>query len=130
MNNLEKSELVISMILAELMDRGIQDGIVDFTTLVGNEALKPFVGPCFRWLVSEGIVDALNDASSDSGVAMIDPTLTAYGFKLMGTELTVDGDQTKVGEFVKKVAKNGKTFSNVGELLGSALGAFTKSVGS
>lgn len=130
MNNVEKSERVISIILTELMDRGIQQGFIDFTALVEDDALKPFVGPCFRWLETEGIVTALNDASSDDGFAVIDPTLTAYGFNVMGMELTLDGEKTEVGKVVKQVAQEGRTFSNVGELLGSALGAFTKSVGS
>ncbi|WP_189640410.1 hypothetical protein [Paramylibacter ulvae] len=128
MNNLQKSEIVVSSILANLLENGIQDGFLDFNHLGTDDTLEPFFYPCMIWLISEGIIRCSNEHQVFQDTPAINPVLTAYGFHVLGQKFLADG--TTVGFAVQQINKGEINFAGIGEVFGGVLGGFTKSLGS
>ncbi|NYS26272.1 hypothetical protein HUK65_14880 [Rhodobacteraceae bacterium 2376] len=130
------SEEVIARILQVLLSRGIQGGDMKFATLELPSDRLRFFAACFKWLVAEGIVRAervtVDPIGREPGIDdlyIYNPSLTAYGFQLMGQVVSIGASEDRLGAaLVKSDPSNG--FWRAGELVGGFLGGFTKSVGS
>ncbi len=134
MNDLEKSELVISRILSLLMEWGIQESRLEFSELeLDATEFGSFFWPCIEWLVAEGVVRTETHhrtlGSVHSG-EVLNPVLTSYGLKLLGQRLSVGQEQEQLADRVKQVSKSGTNYSGIGDLVGGILGGFTKSISS
>lgn len=130
MNNLEKSEVVISLILTILLDRGLQKNDMSFETLKLDDSYYPFFIPCIDWLENEGMVNTLNVVRTlDGGGHVVQPTITSKGLNVLGSEITI-GDCSENFEIaIRKVAKTQQSYAGFGDFLGGLLGGFTKSLG-
>ena len=130
MNALEKNAVVISAILAKLLDIGISNEIVADTGFEVEEGLRSTIEPCMNWLANEGLVKWANTAHSLGGYAWIGPVLTSRGIAIMGARLDFDGQEVTVAEYVNEPRNLSGNYSAIGDFLGSALGGFTKSISS
>ena len=131
MTNLEKSELVLARILELLLDRGIQLGLISFDDLELEGEYLPFYGPCFEWLVREGLVAAKNISGSQIGdYAIISPSLTARGLVFLGLEIEGDERGLKILEVVRQASSERKSLSEIGDFTGGFFGGMIKSLGS
>lgn len=131
LDNLQKSELVISKILEHLLQTGIQDGVaLPFQELGFEEDIEPFFVGCCRWLLDEGIVRCTNEHQVTQGAPMVNPVITAKGFALLGQPFVQGDDGSRVGDAVKEVASGNRNYAGFGDFFGGLLGGFTKSMGS
>ncbi|MCG3266735.1 hypothetical protein [Yoonia sp. I 8.24] len=128
MKALEKNAAVISVILAKLLDIGINDDFVDDTDIDVDNDLRDMVKPCMEWLANEGLVRWANTAHSSSGATWVGPVLTSRGIAIMGARLEVDGQTVTIAEYVTHPSKTKGSFTVIGDFLGSALGGYTKSM--
>lgn len=128
MDNLEKSELVIAKILETQMQKGIQYGLVDFSAVIADESLEPFVAECFFWLESEGIVRARDTLETDGNFAAISPVLTSYGFSVLGKKMEFSDDVDNVAAAVANVSTGHSAYAKAGNFSGGLLAAFIKSM--
>jgi len=131
MNNLEKSAVVITKILARLAETGLQGSTLQQTSLDLDDELRVFFPVCFKWLQSEGLVRAANVKEFfNNDLAAVNPVLTARGFQMLGQELEFRGKTTNLEMALKDAARDSISVSSVGDFLGGLLGGFTKSLGS
>ena len=131
MDNLRKSEIVISAILSFLLQKGLQKGDMSSESLALSEDEKPFFVECFKWLLAEGVVRAANTLEIlDDDIFVIDPQITSQGFEKLGHEITFAGASTTLSNAVQEVSRNKASYSQVGDFVGSILGGFTKSMSS
>jgi len=130
MDDLQKSELVIAKILNHLMELGIQRGLVDFTEVIDDPALEPFVSSCFYWLDAEGIVRARNYAETKDSFSVVSPSLTSHGYELLGKSFQLKESKVSMSQAVKEVSSGEQSYSQYGDFFGGLLGGFTKSLGS
>ncbi|MCB1470915.1 MAG: hypothetical protein KDK08_27990 [Rhizobiaceae bacterium] len=132
LDNLQKSEVVISKILQDLVETGLQYGTaLEFKELGLNEEFEPFFIGCCLWLLDEGIVRCTNEHQVLKGVPMVNPVITAKGFALLGQPFAQGGEEGgRVGEAVKEVATGRRNYAAVGDLVGGVLGGLIKSMGS
>jgi len=92
MDDMQKSELVIAKILQLLMDWGVQSCQMKFQELELDKEYLNFYTPCVNWLIDEGVIrvsDVSTVMSGDSRV--LNPVLTSYGMRVLGTKLQLDG---------------------------------------
>ncbi|MFD1881972.1 hypothetical protein [Paracoccus pacificus] len=130
MDNLQKSEAVIARILAHVAENGLQPSELTNDTLELDAEMAPFFVACYDWLEAEGIVRSTNISRTLNGhIYVTNPAITAYGFRLLGQGVSLGGENTTLGAAVKEVS-TGRSFSQIGELIGGILGAFTKSISS
>ena len=131
MDNLQKSEKVIAVLLANLIERGLKHGTVSMHNLGLPNGCEEFLYPSAIWLGDEGII-RFQDISStfDGAVDLINPVLTSHGFNLMQKQLEIGGQTTSIGSAVKEVANEKRSFAQMGDFFGGVLGGFTKSIGS
>lgn len=129
MNDLEKSELVIAKILALLLDWGIQKQQLEFHELELDEGCLNHFVSCIDWLEAEGVIrtDKVVRTQKPSETLIINPVLTAYGFRILGKNFA-SGDQTDLASHAKKISEGKTSMSSVGDFIGSLLGGYTKSV--
>jgi len=132
MNNMEKSELVVSKILSRLMDIGFTKTTLSFQDLDLTNEYEEFFDLSVRWLLDEGIIRASNFAEAmDSSGSLVNPVLTAYGLSLLRQPSPVSGDEGEtMGAAIIKVSEKGTSYAGIGDFLGGFLGGFTKSIGS
>ena len=131
MNNLEKSAVVITKILARLAETGLQGSTLQQTSLDLDDELRVFFPVCFKWLQSEGLVRAANVKEFfNNDLAAVNPVLTARGFQMLGQELEFRGKTTNLEMALKDAARDSISVSSVGDFLGGLWGGFTKSLGS
>ncbi len=131
MDNLQKSEKVISLILERLIETGIQDYRLSNDSFDLSEDLRPFFTQCFKWLVAEGIVRADNTSEMMGGSILIfNPAITSYGFQVLGQTMELAGTDMKLATAVQEVSREDRSYSQVGDFFGGLLGGFTKSLGS
>ena len=131
MDNLQKSEKVIAVILDHLLKLGLQESDLDENTLQLDDNLKPFLTQCLKWLISEGVVRVENYHDAKDGVFFAyNPSITSYGCQILGTSLELNGGTQKLGNALREVASTEKSYSQVGDFFGGLLGGFTKSIGS
>ena len=131
LSNLEKSEIVISKILQDLVETGLQYGTaLEFDELNLSDDYEPFFVGCCLWLLNEGIVRCTNEHQVISGAPMVNPVITAKGFTLLGQPFAKGEDGNRVGDAVKEVASGNRNYAGIGDFFGGLLGGFTKSIGS
>lgn len=137
MDNLQKSERVIAKVLEALLEQGIQyQTYLEFQELHLPEEMEPFFQGCCLWLLDEGIVRCTNIQQVLQGMPMVNPVITAYGFKILGQRFLDGSDDeaaatsTDVAHVVREVASGERSYSGLGDFLGGLLGGFTKSMGS
>ena len=135
MNNTEKSELVIARILHFLMERGIQEGLVEFSELNLDEELADFFFPCFVWLEREGLVtshkvDRYSSNKTRAGGHIVNPSLTSHGYAVLGGIIVIGDQSYSASEAVAQVSEKGRSYSGIGDFFGGLLGGLTKSLGS
>ncbi|WP_203290777.1 hypothetical protein [Maricaulis parjimensis] len=131
LDNLQKSELVISKILEALVEQGIQCRThLPFAELGLSDELKPFFEGCCLWLYDEGIVRCTNPHQLGTNGSMVNPSITAYGFQLLGQKFLAGDKEEALGTAVKEVASGQKNYAAIGDFFGGILGGFTKSLGS
>ena len=130
MNSTQKSERVMAMILARLLENGVQDGEMDEDRLGLTDELRPYFGQCFKWLIREGLVSAGSFRSTNSGSFAVDPVLTARGYELLGRKFAIDGRDVSAAQIVNEKSKDATSYTGLGDFLGGVLGGFTKSIGS
>ena len=130
MDNLQKSEKVISLILNHLVELGLQRSMLTDETLTLDEELKPFLAQGCKWLIDEGIVRVDNLSESAGGaIALVNPTITAYGYQLLGQKALIGGHELVVGNAVKEISETNKSYSQLGDFVGGVFGGLTKSLG-
>lgn len=130
-DNLQKSEIVISKILQDLLQTGLQYGTaLEYKELDLPEEFEGFFVGCCLWLLDEGIVRCTNYDQVRKGAPMVNPVITAHGFGLLGQKFVGGPEGEKVGQAVKKVAEGSASYSGIGDFVGGLLGGFTKSLGS
>jgi hypothetical protein len=130
MDDLEKSERTISLILAYMVPHGVRRvkfTVDDLSLGQDREDIDLFVD-ALVWLSSEGIIRYDSIFSSPIGVS--DCVVTAYGYSLLGQILRIGGSEQSVGGAIKKVSEGKASYSNLGDFFGGLLGGFTKSLGS
>jgi hypothetical protein len=131
LDNLQKSELVISKILEHLLQTGLQAGVaLNFQNLNLDEDFEPFFVGCCRWLLEEEIVRCTNAHQVVRAAPMVNPVITAKGFALLGQPFVQGDDGSRVGDAVKEVASGNRNYAGFGDFFGGLLGGFTKSMGS
>ncbi|MBU2983556.1 hypothetical protein KO498_17245 [Lentibacter algarum] len=130
MKALEKNAIVISAILAKLLDIGINTEMVNHVDFKLDEEFLDTVEPCMNWLANEGIVTWSNTAHTMGSWTWLGPTLTSRGIAIMGAKLEVDGKSVTVAEYVVQPKNQNRDFSAIGDFLGSAIGGFAKSMSS
>lgn len=130
MNNIQKSELVIAKILGLLMEWGLTASELEFSELELNQDFEPFFDTCIEWLISEGIIRVQKMQKLLEGPAYISgPTLTAYGFQLMGKTIVIGEKSTTVGDAVQKAAKESSYYTGIADFGGGFVGGLLKSLG-
>ena len=130
LTNLERSERVVSAIVAFLMEQGFKDGSLSFDSLNLDDEHRSFFDTSVRWLLDEGIIRAVNHIEVIKGTSELDrPVLTSKGFLLLNQRVDFMEGAERVGEVVKKTALNEGSYSKLGSLIGGVLGGFTKSIG-
>lgn len=131
MDNLQRSEIVISKILQDLVETGLQYGTaLEFEELGLGEEFEPFFTGCCLWLLDEGIVRCTNEGQVLHGVPMVNPVITAKGFALLGQPFVQGDEGNRVGDAVKEIARGNRNYAGLGDFFGGLLGGFTKSIGS
>ena len=130
MNNLEISAKVISAILAKLLQIGIQEYSLSTEDFKLETQEARFLRPCFDWLASEGLVSYANTAHTKDTSCWINPVLTSRGFAVLGSKMSFDGTEATLAEVVEPRTEISGNYTKIGDLLGSALGGFLKSIGS
>ena len=131
MDDLQKSELVISKILSLVISWGIQSSDLKFEELELDQSYKTFFIPCVRWLCDEGVLRALKIHTLAGGGGIItNPVLTSYDMNLMGETIQLGNEAEKMATAVGKVSSGERSYSQTGDFLGGLLGGFTKSLGS
>ena len=130
MDNLEKSEIVISKILSQLLEWGIQSADLQFHELELETEYQPFFFSCVEWLVDEGLIRTgkISKTMGGGGI-VINPVLTTYGLSVLGRRLSNDGNDL-LSDAVKEVATSKRSFSQAGDFVGGILGGLTKSLSS
>lgn len=130
MSNIQKSELVIAKILGLLMEWGLAESKLEFSELELNQDFEVFFDTCIEWLISEGIIRVQSmHKVIESPAFIVGPTLTAYGFQLMGKPILIGETSTTVGEAVQKVAKEASYYTSLGDFGGGFFGGLLKSLG-
>lgn len=131
LDNLQKSEVVISRILQELVETGLQYGVaLQFRDLELDDEFEPFFTGCCLWLLDEGIIRCTNEHQVAKEAPIVNPVITAKGFALLGQPFADGEEGDRVGNAVKEVAKGNRNYAAVGDLMGGVLGGFIKSMGS
>ncbi len=131
MDDLQRTEKTIAKILKIFSERGIKAGHVDLTDEVGDPTLQPYVAACYFWLEAEGIVRARNSQETLHGTfSLISPSLTSFGFRILGEPTSLLNGRKKLSEAVQEVATSERSYSQLGDFFGGILGGFTKSLGS
>lgn len=131
LDNLQKSEVVISKILEHLLQAGLQDGVaLHFHELGLDDDVEPFFIGCCRWLLDEEIIRCTNAHQVALGAPMVNPAITAKGFALLRQPFVEGDDGSRVGDAVKEVARGDRNYAGFGDFFGGLLGGFAKSMGS
>jgi hypothetical protein len=128
-DNLRISEQIIARIVTTLAERGVKTETLSAGDLSFKDVqIEPaFFVDAIKWLEAEGIIRSrMSNPVGVDGTA-IGFVLTAYGFHLLDQNFK---GEMKLGRAVKEVAQNGRSWTNVGEVLGGIMGGFTKSIGS
>lgn len=134
MDDIAKSELVISKILTLLMEWGIQESELAFEELdLETEDYGVFFFPCIEWLVSEGIIRTGKIYKFKDGPGsgtVLRPVLTSLGFQILGESISIGNKDDQLANQIRKVSESGTNYSGVGDFFGGLLGGFTKSMSS
>jgi len=129
-SNLESSERVIAAIVLRLAETGLQSSDLDFSDLGQPPELEPFFDVSVTWLIDEGIIRVSGHARLLGGSGtLIDPALTSKGLGLLGQRVVLREDAGDTGEAVAAIAKGDRSLWQIGDLVGSIIGGFTKSLG-
>lgn len=131
MDDIQKSELVISRILSLLMKWGIQECDLKFAELNLDDEYAPFFFPCIEWLVDEGVIRVAEiNRYTDGTGKVVRPVLTSFGMVILGRSVELEGGSISLSKAVREVSEQGRSFSQIGGFFGGLLGGFTKSMGS
>lgn len=132
-DDMGRSELVISKILALLMEWGIQQSDLQFAELDLGPEYAPFFFACVEWLEMEGVirVGKYDRFMGDIANGVVShPVLTSYGMRLLGMGLSIGGgEEQKLADTVKEVSSGHASYAKAGNFAGGVLGAFIKSMG-
>lgn len=130
LDNLQRSEIVISKILQDLVETGLQYGTtLEFEELGLDQEFEPFFTGCCLWLLDEGIIRCTNAHQVVKDAPMVNPVITAKGFSLLGQPFVGGEVGNRVGDAVKEVASGNRNYAGFGDFFGGLLGGFTKSIG-
>ncbi|MEX2517831.1 MAG: hypothetical protein WD969_00705 [Paracoccaceae bacterium] len=122
---------MIACLLQKLMETGIQHRNLGFEDMGFSQDYREFFVPCLEWLVAEGVVRAGNIRKAMAVTrAAPAPVLTSLGFTLMGRQVRLGEETMTVGQAVKQVSEERRSFSQAGDFVGGLLGGFTKSLSS
>ncbi|WP_414897011.1 hypothetical protein [Rhodovulum sp. YEN HP10] len=133
MENLEKSEIVISKILSLLMEWGIRECELEFEELELDDEFRFFFFPCIEWLTDEGVIrtgEIHGELGGTGCGSVMNPVLTSYGLNVLGTRIQLGETEEKLSDAVKKVSAGSRSYAQFGDFVGGLLGGFTKSIGS
>ena len=131
MNNIEKSEKTIAMILNFLLEKGLQEGDLNGGTLKLSDELAPFFTTSYKWLEAEGIVRSAQIVESmNEGIFILNPVLTSHGLSLMDTQIRYGDDMVSVAEAVVSVSSSDRSLSQAGDFTGGFVGGLMKALGS
>ena len=129
-SNLEQSERVIAAIMLRLAETGFQHSRLRFENLNLSADLEKFFDVSVVWLMDEGIVRSASFSRSVDGPSTLyEPALTSKGLGLFGQRFLVREDTRDTGEAVAAIAKGDRSLWQIGDLVGSIIGGFTKSLG-
>ena len=133
MDDIQKSEVVISKILSLLMEWGIQECRLEFHELELDESYAVFFFPCINWLESEGVIrcDEVQPYLDGPGKGFVlRPVLTSYGMRIMASKANLPGlDSQPVSRAVEEVKAGNAQYAKAGNFTGGLLAAFIKSFG-
>ncbi|MGR3436076.1 MAG: hypothetical protein ACU0CO_14490 [Shimia sp.] len=131
MDNMQKSERVVASILGVLMERGLQQGLLEFAQLNLDAEYEPFFLQSLSWLEAEGLIrtTGIRSLLAGSGVAT-NPMITTEGMALLQSEVSmIDETPRKLAETVEEVRAGESTYAKAGNFTGGVLAAFLKSFG-
>lgn len=129
MDNIEKSELVIANLLAQLLECGLQRNSVSFKQLGLSEEYSMFFETCVEWLRAEGILRYSARHPDLKEIIFMGVTLTSKGFALMGQVFRVGDQNLTGGDAVKAISTREANWAKPGQLIGGVLGGLIESVG-
>ena len=132
MTNVRKSELVISKILFLLMDRGIMEWHLQFEDLELSDDDGGFFFPCIDWLVSENVIrirEVRRYLGGPTNGLIVDPSLTSYGFAVLGEASPVGDGGDQLSDTVKEISSGYGNYTKAGNFTGGVLASFIKSFG-
>ena len=125
--NSDGSQRMIAAIVNDLAKRGVRRGPLDLPHLQLDDRdldIELFVDSIL-WLEGEGIIRTTDKHRFGLDGTAYGFVLTAYGYRLL--EQNFQGEM-KLGQAVKEIAENNKSFSGIGDFVGGLLGGFTKSI--
>ncbi|NOR61999.1 MAG: hypothetical protein GQ535_05815 [Rhodobacteraceae bacterium] len=131
LDNIQKSELVIAKILALLMEWGVNSTQLKFEELELDDEYVSYFIPCINWLVAESVIrtGSIKQFTSLDGIVM-NPVLSSYGMRILGLEVSLDGNSMTLAKAVKDVQSGERLYSQLGNFSGGFLGSLIKSVSS
>ncbi|WP_299791269.1 hypothetical protein [uncultured Marivita sp.] len=133
MDDIQKSEIVISKILGLLMEWGIQECDLEFDELELDESYRPFFFACISWLENEGVIrtdEVVRTLDNVAAGVVIRPVLTSYGMRIMEAEVDLPGVPSQpVSKAVQEVQSGNAQYAKAGNFTGGLLASFIKSLG-
>ncbi|MFZ9200435.1 MAG: hypothetical protein ACO22Z_13960 [Paracoccaceae bacterium] len=102
---------------------------MEFPELGLDEDYLPFFATSIEWLEAEGIIRTRKIQKFSGGAYISGPTLTAFGFQLMGKSMKLGEATITVGEAVTKASKDTSFYTGLGDLGGGFVGGLLKSLG-
>lgn len=131
MDDIQKSEVVISKILSLLMMWGVQEFELRFEEMELDDEYAVFFFPCINWLEAEGVIrvdDVRRTLGGAASGSVLRPVLTSYGMRVLGTKIKVgEGEIQALSEAVGNVQAGNAQYANVGNFTGGLLASFMKS---
>lgn len=127
----EMSERMVTKIVAHFAEQGVirEDLNLEKLGYEPSEATANLFVDAMSWLSNEGIINTNQKLAFTMGSSprALGFTLTSKGYAMLASPF--EGELT-LGAAIKHAQRTGQGYSNVGELLGGLLGAFTKSISS
>lgn len=117
------------MILARLLDNGLQESALDEGRLGLTDELTPFFGQSFKWLMREGLVSVGSFAQTNSGSLAVNPVLTGRGYEVLGRSFQIGEENIELATVVRRVSSDQRSYSGAGDFTGGFVAGLMKALG-
>lgn len=131
MNKRDESAKIIAKLVERLASNGVMSDEVSshelFDHYPKSDDIQLFID-AVKWLRNEGVIRADQGYSGPlAGETVFSMTLTSRGFWLLEQKLAND---LTLGSALTRIREGQTMYTGLGDFIGSALGGFTKSMGS